>query len=153
MRCVSVVVSCFPYQCETCHSALSYSAILNEKSSSYSTTFSSPYYQSDMYSMGVILLELFQPFGTEMERTEVLTQLRNGQIPHTFYKTWPIQAKYVKLLTSQSSTERPTAAQLRDSELFHTPEHVSYISNLNRYSIKAMLFLCLCCFEAVWWRL
>lgn len=106
-----------------------------------------------MYSMGVILLELFQPFGTEMERTEVLTQLRNGQIPHTFYKTWPIQAKYVKLLTSQSSTERPTAAQLRDSELFHTPEHVSYISNLNRYSIKAMLFLCLCCFEAVWWRL
>ncbi|NXX37812.1 E2AK1 kinase, partial [Tricholaema leucomelas] len=81
-------------------------------------------FKSDMYSMGVILLELFQPFGTEMERTEVLTHLRNGQIPHTFYKTWPIQAKYVKLLTSQSSTERPTAAQLRDSELFHTTEHV-----------------------------
>lgn len=86
--------------------------------------------------MGVILLELFQPFGTEMERTEVLTCLRNGQIPHTFYKKWPIQAKYVKLLTSQSATERPTAAQLRESELFHTTEHVSYGNNLNLYGIK-----------------
>ncbi|NWI70198.1 E2AK1 kinase, partial [Todus mexicanus] len=85
-------------------------------------------FKSDMYSMGVILLELFQPFGTEMERTEVLTRLRNGQIPHSFYKKWPVQAKYVKLLTSQRSTERPTAAQLRESELFHTTEHV--ISNL-----------------------
>ncbi|NWU05619.1 E2AK1 kinase, partial [Cephalopterus ornatus] len=87
-------------------------------------------FKSDMYSMGVILLELFQPFGTEMERTEVLTHLRTGQIPHTFSKQWPTQAKYVKLLTSQSSTDRPTAAQLRDSELFHTTEHV--ISNLQQ---------------------
>ncbi|XP_010149750.1 PREDICTED: eukaryotic translation initiation factor 2-alpha kinase 1, partial [Eurypyga helias] len=87
-------------------------------------------FKSDMYSMGVILLELFQPFGTEMERTEVLIHLRNGQIPHTFYQKWPVQAKYVKLLTSQRSTERPTAAQLRESELFHTSEHV--ISNLQQ---------------------
>ncbi|NXA07103.1 E2AK1 kinase, partial [Sapayoa aenigma] len=87
-------------------------------------------FKSDMYSMGVILLELFQPFGTEMERTEVLTHLRNGQIPHTFYKQWPTQAKYVKLLTSQRSTDRPSAAQLWESELFHTTEHV--ISNLQQ---------------------
>lgn len=84
-----------------------------------------------MYSLGVILFELFQPFGTEMERVEVLTHLRNGHIPHTFYKNWPVQAKYVKLLTSQVSTERPTAAQLCESELFHTTEHVSYANNLN----------------------
>ncbi|NWZ45397.1 E2AK1 kinase, partial [Brachypodius atriceps] len=87
-------------------------------------------FKSDMYSMGVILLELFQPFGTEMERTEVLTRLRTGQIPHAFYKKWPIQAKYVKLLTSPGAAERPTAAQLRDSELFHTTDQV--ISNLQQ---------------------
>ncbi|XP_021267282.1 eukaryotic translation initiation factor 2-alpha kinase 1 isoform X2 [Numida meleagris] len=81
-------------------------------------------FKSDMYSLGVILLELFQPFGTEMERAEVITNLRNGRIPHNFYKKWPVQAKYVKLLTSQVSTERPTAAQLRESELFHTTEHL-----------------------------
>uniref|UniRef100_A0A8C9L846 Eukaryotic translation initiation factor 2-alpha kinase 1 n=1 Tax=Pavo cristatus TaxID=9049 RepID=A0A8C9L846_PAVCR len=89
-----------------------------------------PLFQSDMYSLGVILLELFQPFGTEMERAEVITNLRNGHIPHNFYKKWPVQAKYVKLLTSQVSTERPTAAQLRESELFHSTEHV--ISNLQQ---------------------
>ncbi|KAI1233761.1 hypothetical protein IHE44_0004206 [Lamprotornis superbus] len=87
-------------------------------------------FKSDMYSMGVILLELFQPFGTEMERTEVLTHLRTGQIPHTFSKKWPTQAKYVKLLTSPRAAERPTAAQLRDSELFHTTDQV--ISNLQQ---------------------
>ncbi|NXD40806.1 E2AK1 kinase, partial [Copsychus sechellarum] len=87
-------------------------------------------FKSDMYSMGVILLELFQPFGTEMERTEVLTRLRTGQIPHPFSKKWPTQAKYVKLLTSASAAERPTAAQLRDSELFHTTDQV--ISNLQQ---------------------
>ncbi|NXR54352.1 E2AK1 kinase, partial [Hippolais icterina] len=87
-------------------------------------------FKSDMYSMGVILLELFQPFGTEMERTEVLTRLRTGQIPHAFYKKWPVQAKYVKLLTSPRATERPTAAQLRDSELFHSTDQV--ISNLQQ---------------------
>ncbi|NWV49922.1 E2AK1 kinase, partial [Daphoenositta chrysoptera] len=87
-------------------------------------------FKSDMYSMGVILLELFQPFGTEMERTEVLTRLRTGQIPHTFSKKWPTQAKYVELLTSASAAERPTAAQLRDSELFHTTDQV--ISNLQQ---------------------
>ncbi|NWY26043.1 E2AK1 kinase, partial [Pheucticus melanocephalus] len=87
-------------------------------------------FKSDMYSLGVVLLELFQPFGTEMERTEVLMHLRTGQIPHTFYKKWPTQAKYVKLLTSARATERPTAAQLRDSELFHTTDQV--ISNLQQ---------------------
>ncbi|NXA38524.1 E2AK1 kinase, partial [Eudromia elegans] len=81
-------------------------------------------FKSDMYSMGVILLELFQPFGTEMERTEVLMHLRNGHIPNSFYRKWPIQAKYVKLLTSKLPSQRPGAAQLRQSELFHTAEHV-----------------------------
>ncbi|NWZ07329.1 E2AK1 kinase, partial [Agelaius phoeniceus] len=87
-------------------------------------------FKSDMYSLGVVLLELFQPFGTEMERTEVLTHLRTGQIPPTFYKKWPTQAKYVQLLTSPRAAERPTAPQLRDSELFHSTDQV--ISNLQQ---------------------
>ncbi|XP_045156056.1 eukaryotic translation initiation factor 2-alpha kinase 1 [Echinops telfairi] len=74
--------------------------------------------KSDMYSLGVILLELFQPFGTEMERAEVLTDLRAGQIPESLSKRCPVQAKYVQQLTSKNSSERPSAVQLLQSELF-----------------------------------
>ncbi|XP_067407042.1 eukaryotic translation initiation factor 2-alpha kinase 1 isoform X2 [Emydura macquarii macquarii] len=81
-------------------------------------------FKSDMYSVGVILLELFQPFGTEMERTKILTSLRNGHVSSSFSSTWPVQTKYVKLLTSEVSSQRPTAAQLLESELFHNTENV-----------------------------
>ncbi|XP_044289401.1 eukaryotic translation initiation factor 2-alpha kinase 1 isoform X2 [Varanus komodoensis] len=83
-------------------------------------------FKSDMYSLGVILLELFQPFGTEMERTEVLMGLRNSHIPLSFSRKWPIQTKYVKLLTSIESSRRPTAGQLLESELFHNTANVIY---------------------------
>ncbi|KAL8175512.1 UNVERIFIED_CONTAM: Eukaryotic translation initiation factor 2-alpha kinase [Gekko kuhli] len=81
-------------------------------------------FKSDMYSVGVILLELFQPFGTEMERAEILMGLRNGHIPVSFSGKWPIQTKYVKLLTSKVSSQRPTAGQLLESELFHNTANV-----------------------------
>ncbi|XP_075755619.1 eukaryotic translation initiation factor 2-alpha kinase 1 isoform X3 [Pelodiscus sinensis] len=80
--------------------------------------------KSDMYSVGVILLELFHPFGTEMERTKILTSLRNGHVPGSFKNKWPVQYKYVKLLTSEVSSQRPTAAQLLESELFNNTETV-----------------------------
>ncbi|XP_075755617.1 eukaryotic translation initiation factor 2-alpha kinase 1 isoform X1 [Pelodiscus sinensis] len=81
-------------------------------------------FKSDMYSVGVILLELFHPFGTEMERTKILTSLRNGHVPGSFKNKWPVQYKYVKLLTSEVSSQRPTAAQLLESELFNNTETV-----------------------------
>ncbi|XP_060116927.1 eukaryotic translation initiation factor 2-alpha kinase 1 [Heteronotia binoei] len=81
-------------------------------------------FKSDMYSVGVILLELFQPFGTEMERAEILMGLRNGHVPVSFSGKWPIQTKYVKLLTSKVSSQRPTTGQLLESELFHNAANV-----------------------------
>lgn len=83
--------------------------------------------KSDMYSLGVILLELFQPFGTEMERAEVLTGLRNGQIPESLSQRCPIQAKYIKQLTRSNSSQRPSAEQLLESELFQNPGNMNYV--------------------------
>ncbi|XP_038618307.1 eukaryotic translation initiation factor 2-alpha kinase 1 isoform X1 [Tachyglossus aculeatus] len=82
--------------------------------------------KSDMYSLGVILLELFQPFGTEMERAEVLTGLRNGQIPASLKTKCPVQAKYIRQLTRKISSQRPSADQLLESELFNDAENVTY---------------------------
>ncbi|XP_059934327.1 eukaryotic translation initiation factor 2-alpha kinase 1 isoform X2 [Mesoplodon densirostris] len=81
--------------------------------------------KSDMYSLGVILLELFQPFGTEMERAHVLTGLRSGQIPESLSKRCPVQAKYIQHLTRKNSSQRPSAVQLLQSELFQNSGNVN----------------------------
>lgn len=74
--------------------------------------------KSDMYSIGVLALELFQPFGTEMERVRILGDLRDGKIPDSFCQRWPVLTKYIMKLTSKEPSVRPTASQLLQSELF-----------------------------------
>lgn len=81
-------------------------------------------FKSDMYSVGVILLELFHPFWTEMERNDVLKCLSSGIIPEVFETRWPVQSKYVKLLTSAECSLRPSADEMLKSELFHGRENV-----------------------------
>ncbi|XP_036913736.1 eukaryotic translation initiation factor 2-alpha kinase 1 isoform X2 [Sturnira hondurensis] len=81
--------------------------------------------KADMYSLGVILLELFQPFGTEMERARVLTGLRTGHIPESLSKRCPVQAKYIQQLTSKNASQRPSALQLLQSELFQNSGSVN----------------------------
>ncbi|XP_061666679.1 eukaryotic translation initiation factor 2-alpha kinase 1 [Syngnathoides biaculeatus] len=74
--------------------------------------------KSDMYSIGVLALELFQPFGTEMERVRTLEDLRKGKIPDSFRSRWPVLANYILKLTSHEPSVRPTAAELLQSQLF-----------------------------------
>ncbi|XP_048223458.1 eukaryotic translation initiation factor 2-alpha kinase 1 isoform X2 [Perognathus longimembris pacificus] len=81
--------------------------------------------KSDMYSLGVILLELFQPFGTEMERASVLTGIRAGRIPDSLSKRCPVQAQYIQHLTRRDPSQRPSALQLLQSELFQTAGNVN----------------------------
>ncbi|XP_071319626.1 eukaryotic translation initiation factor 2-alpha kinase 1 [Trachinotus anak] len=80
--------------------------------------------KSDMYSIGVLALELFQPFGTEMERVRTLGDLREGKIPDSFCHRWPVLAKYIMKLTSKEPSVRPTASQLLQSELFCSKDMV-----------------------------
>ncbi|XP_075686369.1 eukaryotic translation initiation factor 2-alpha kinase 1 isoform X2 [Rhinoderma darwinii] len=80
-------------------------------------------FKSDMYSVGVILLELFHPFWTEMERNEVLTALSSAIISESFETQWPVQSKYVKLLTSADCSLRPSAEEMLKSELFREREN------------------------------
>uniref|UniRef100_A0A8C1QYB8 Eukaryotic translation initiation factor 2-alpha kinase 1 n=1 Tax=Cyprinus carpio TaxID=7962 RepID=A0A8C1QYB8_CYPCA len=80
--------------------------------------------KSDLYSIGVIAFELFQPFGTEMERVHTLGELRQGKIPNMLSKNWPLLAKYITLLTSTDPSMRPSASQLLQSDLFSTNDMV-----------------------------
>ncbi|KAM9837375.1 eukaryotic translation initiation factor 2-alpha kinase 1 isoform 2-T2 [Aulostomus maculatus] len=80
--------------------------------------------KSDMYSVGVLAFELFQPFGTEMERVQMLRDLREGKILESFCLRWPVLAKYIMKLTSKKPCVRPTARQLLQSELFCSKDMV-----------------------------
>ncbi|XP_034564356.1 eukaryotic translation initiation factor 2-alpha kinase 1 isoform X2 [Notolabrus celidotus] len=80
--------------------------------------------KSDMYSIGVLALELFQPFGTEMERARTLGDLRDGKVPDSFSQTWPVLTKHILNLMSKDPSVRPTASQLLQSELFGSKDIV-----------------------------
>lgn len=51
-----------------------------------------PIFQSDLFSLGIILLELLMPFKTDMERIETIQKARKGKIPET------IPSKFYHLL-------------------------------------------------------
>uniref|UniRef100_A0A3Q4HXA5 Eukaryotic translation initiation factor 2-alpha kinase 1 n=1 Tax=Neolamprologus brichardi TaxID=32507 RepID=A0A3Q4HXA5_NEOBR len=72
----------------------------------------------------VLALELFQPFGTEMERVRTLGDLREGKIPDSFCHRWPVLTKYIMKLTDKEPSVRPTASQLLQSELFCSKDKV-----------------------------
>lgn len=77
-----------------------------------------------MYSVGVIAVELFQPFGTEMERVQTLGDLRKGKVPDDLYKNSPVLAEQIALLTSLEPSLRPSASQLLQSDLFNNKDKV-----------------------------
>jgi translation initiation factor 2-alpha kinase 1 len=88
-----------------------YAAPEQLKGSEYNT-------KCDIYSLGVILFELFQNYGTEMERFKSLGDLRKGIIPEMVYRNWPIQTKFIELMTSHSPEIRPSAKSMLTGELF-----------------------------------
>lgn len=50
-------------------------------------------FQSDMYSLGLILFELYHPFQTEMERIDSIQEVRKRSIPAAFEHKWTKQVR------------------------------------------------------------
>ena len=42
-----------------------------------------------MYSLGIILFELFYPFGTDMERVKEISDLRQAKLPQALTESHP----------------------------------------------------------------
>ncbi|KAJ1678136.1 hypothetical protein EV182_004697, partial [Spiromyces aspiralis] len=74
--------------------------------------------KADIYSLGIIFFELYYPFATQMERTIVLKELREGRLPNEFVTQWPKEAAFVLMLTAQDPELRPTASDILKSGLF-----------------------------------
>ncbi|XP_030020669.1 eukaryotic translation initiation factor 2-alpha kinase isoform X2 [Manduca sexta] len=74
-----------------------------------------PYsYKVDIYSLGLILYELLQPFGTESERVTCLLKLRNHmELSDEFRSHYPSETEVLKLMLSEEPGRRPTASGVR----------------------------------------
>ncbi|CAG9112590.1 unnamed protein product [Plutella xylostella] len=70
-------------------------------------------YKVDIYSLGLVLFELLQPFGTEAERVRSLLAIREGGWPQGFSRNFSNEMEVLKLMLSEDPMRRPTAAGVR----------------------------------------
>ncbi|XP_031565352.1 eukaryotic translation initiation factor 2-alpha kinase 1-like [Actinia tenebrosa] len=68
--------------------------------------------KADIYSLGIILFELFWPFTTEMERVTCIKELRQGNLPGDFKATWPKQSELILKMVAADCSKRPSAESI-----------------------------------------
>ncbi|KAG7394203.1 Eukaryotic translation initiation factor 2-alpha kinase [Phytophthora boehmeriae] len=68
--------------------------------------------KSDIFALGVILLELCCPFSTMMERSQVLTGVRHGVVPQKARQQFPMEMDLVLRMTAIDPGERPTSEEV-----------------------------------------
>ncbi|XP_065561863.1 eukaryotic translation initiation factor 2-alpha kinase 1-like isoform X2 [Artemia franciscana] len=66
----------------------------------------------DIYSLGYILVELFQKWPTEFERAKCFQDLRKQIVPANVQKNWPAITELVQDLILPFPDRRPSAAEL-----------------------------------------
>ncbi|CEP13529.1 hypothetical protein [Parasitella parasitica] len=75
----------------------------------------------DIYSLGIILFELFQPFTTGMERADSIDKLKRGIFPEGFLEMYPKVSALILWMLDHKPDHRPSAHQLLEFELFSHP--------------------------------
>ena len=69
-------------------------------------------HKADIFSLGVVLLELLCPVATGMERALLIRNGRGGRIPPEVLAAHPEEAALVLWLVAEDPRDRPTAAQV-----------------------------------------
>lgn len=73
----------------------------------------------DIYAMGLILYEMCECFKTGMERNDKISMLRSDQyIDPLITEKFPLEAELVKWMTRYKPSERPSAEEIINSEIF-----------------------------------
>jgi len=70
------------------------------------------YEKADIFSLGVVLVELFSNFTTGMERAAVLGKVRKGEIPTEEWASDITWAALARSMVDQNPEKRPTAREI-----------------------------------------
>ena len=77
-----------------------------------------PYdFKVDIFSLGLIFLELCIPFSTQMERIRAILDVKRQVFPPNFISDCPMEYDLVKQMTSVSAAQRPTTRGIFEHEL------------------------------------
>jgi serine/threonine protein kinase len=92
--------------------------------------------KTDVFSLGIILFELFSPpFETHMERAIVLDKIRAGELPRSFIEAFPHEAALVRACTSEDPRRRPKAVDILMMEMWApTPSDISVAGGARMHS-------------------
>ncbi|KAI8793692.1 eukaryotic translation initiation factor 2-alpha kinase 3 isoform X2 [Biomphalaria glabrata] len=75
-------------------------------------------FKIDIFSLGLIFLELWIPFSTQMERIRTLQDAKQHILPPRFIRELPSESQLVYEMTSEEPSQRPTTKQILDHQLF-----------------------------------
>lgn len=105
-----------------------------EKGSNYTS-------KVDMFSLGIIYLEMLLPFSTGMERIKILTETKKtGQLPESFPESYTTERKIIEWLLQLDPEKRPTCRQLLDSNLIPVKMEEEYLRALFTHNTDDHVF-------------
>ncbi|ORY96927.1 kinase-like domain-containing protein [Syncephalastrum racemosum] len=86
----------------------------------------------DIYSLGIIFFELYQPFTTAMERADAIHRLKKGVFPDGFVERYAKESALILWMMDSTPSHRPSALQLLEYDLFahHCTAENDLYSNL-----------------------
>jgi len=68
--------------------------------------------KSDIFSLGIVTFELYNPFKTAMERTKILSQLRASRLSDSFQEKYPKESGLIKAMLSHTPENRPSTQEI-----------------------------------------
>ncbi|KAI8095065.1 kinase-like domain-containing protein [Gilbertella persicaria] len=82
-------------------------------------SYNEPYDEkADIYSLGIILFELYYPFSSAMERAITLDRLKKHIFPETFVKKYCVLKDIISSMMSLDPCHRPAALELLNHAFF-----------------------------------
>ncbi|KAI8332042.1 kinase-like domain-containing protein [Chlamydoabsidia padenii] len=84
----------------------------------------------DIYSLGLIFFELYQPFTTWMERADAISNLKNAMLPDGFVEKYPKESALILWMMDQNPERRPSVTQLLNYEIFSSQPPADMLATL-----------------------